>query len=451
MKRAVFALTLSLLASDALAQFDMTPSAAAELQSLLSNKTGNGSLVLSVSPRLVTPDLGAATATSLDVGGGASLRAGPKAGYQETWGGTLLEAHPGDLSTITWRANPSGTRTSGIWEGNSSNFVGISARMSRSDDPPNVTRPTTAPARAGGKTLRFASTEGVTIGDYIGGSPSLASSAKVVAKTATTVDISAAATGDLATGTALSFISPYVVGTPMARGNRNALMLYALASDVAKPVNALMAVAHCQDIGTYCSGANLIALSSSNAPIKLVGAEIDQVFPVGSSAPSVGPGSMGIALNTFNGSNHAGGGNGPAILLGGIDGYWTNGLICSGIISEGSCFGVNVGSAPMASMADSFNGAFRFAAFALGNDDGKNHQRIVFRAASGPNAAIYMDQRNVLQITAKEMRTSGAFDAAVLRAAGTEGSTAIKTVRNAAGTGTCTLEFKSGLYTGGTC
>lgn len=459
MKHVSLALVLSLLGTEAFAQFDSPPTDSAQLRSMTNDKTGTGPLVLSHSPMLVTPMLGAATAISLDVGGGAALKAGIRSGYSETWGGTLLETHPGDLSTITWRANSSGTRTSGIWEGNSNNFMGVSARMSRSDDPPNVTRLTNEGTRAGGKMLHFASTAGVTVGDYISGSPSLPSLATVVSKTATTVEISAAATGNVANGTALSFISPYVVGTPTARGNRNTLMLYAVASDVVKPVNALMAVAHCQNVDTYCSGTNLIALSSSNSPVKLVGAEIDQVFPVGSSAASVGAGSIGIALNTFNGSSHTGQGNGPAIQLGGIDGYWSNGLLCSGVIKSGSCFGVNAGAKPIASMADSFNGTFGFAAYALGNDNGANNQRIVFRGVSGANTALYMDSNDifhvsapkVIDISAREVRIAGALDVGRLSVAGAASVTAVKVMRNAAGTGTCTLEFRSGLYTGGTC
>ena len=50
-----------------------------------------------------------------------------------------------------------------------------------------------------------------------------------------------------------------------------------------------------------------------------------------------------------------------------------------------------------------------------------------------------------------EATFSNVVGASGFKADGAVGLTAVKTVRNAEGTGTCTLEFTKGLYTGGTC
>jgi hypothetical protein len=379
------------------------------------------------------------------------------------------------------------------------------------------------------------------VGDYVNGSPNIPATARVASKTSTTVVMDAPTTGSgVASGVSLSFIGPYAIGTWMAYGNNNVLQLYAKVSDTVKPTNALMAVADCSALNTYCSGANIIALGSTLVSTKLVGMEIDQSFQVGTDASHVGPGSGGLYINTFNGSNHAGAGNGPAVQLGGITGFWSNGFLCDAVIASGSCFGMGGGGNSVASMADSFNGTFGIGAYLLGNDTGSNNQRIVFRATSGANAAIYMDSSNVLNVSAagriiningsltralspneqvasivssnasgysllriENSSSSKAFDYGVdsnggaymrsltniaagtkvlslshnsgvtdvfdvfgngdvtatgtirantgFSANGTAGVSKTVTVRDSAGTGTCTLIFTTGLYTGGTC
>lgn len=340
------------------------------------------------------------TVQSIGVGGAAVWQTGPQSGYQSTWDYNLLETNPGDIADVSWTANSSGIQTSGIWNGNSSNFFGVSQRMDRASDPPNITRSTNALTTSGSAVLNFADTTGVTIGDYVNGSANIPSSATVQSKTSTTVTLTAPTTGNVTSGTALSFVSPYMTGTWVARGNRNALFTYARANGTVKPVNGIMTLGQCDTVNAYCSGANIIALTSITGSTKLVAAELDQVFQPGTTAAAVGAGSAGLVINTFNGSTHNQTGNGPGILLGSVDGYWTDGFICGAIVTNGSCFGVNTGSASMASMADSLNGTFNVGAYLLGNDTGANNQRIVFRATSGANAAIFMDSSNVLNVSA---------------------------------------------------
>lgn len=352
---------------------------------------------------------------SITVGGAGALQTGVQSGFQSMWGFNLLETFPGDLADITWRANSSGIQTNGIWAGNTNNYVGISTRFTRATDPPNVTRATNGATASGNATLHFASTDGVTVGDFVNGSANIPLTARVASKTATTVVMDTPTTGSgVASGVTLDFIGPYAIGTWMAYGNNNVLQLYALASDTVKPTNALMALAQCTEVNTYCSGANIIAFSSTMAQTKQVGMEIDQMFPVGSSIASVSPASGGLYINTFNGSGHSDSGNGPGIQLGGIDGYWSNGFICDFVAAAGSCFGMGSGGHSVASMADSFNGTFGVGAYLLGNDTGSNNQRVVFRAATGANAALYMDSSNVFHVSAAGRTVN--VDATLLRA-----------------------------------
>lgn len=68
-------------------------------------------------------------------------------------------------------------------------------------------------------------------------------------------------------------------------------------------------------------------------------------------------------------------------------------------------------------------------------------------SANGSGAILLNSATQVTNLTADgAVRANSGFSAN-----GAVGITATKTVRNAAGTGTCTLEFTMGLYTGGTC
>lgn len=454
---------------------------------------------------------------------GPPFRAGALTGTSQAWGNQLLESVPGDISDIAWRSNGAGTQTSRIWLGNTRNYFGRSTRATRDLDPPNVTYATNAQTLSGSPVLNFASTTGVSIGDYVNGSTDIPTSAVVQSVGANTVTLDQNVTGTIPSGTSLSFISPGLKGFQAT----DFVMIKNTGS--VKASNAVLTLAWCTRPGTYCSPGNDVALYDGTGAVKLVGREIDIDF--GANGGLSDGNSGGLFINTFNGSGVGGTGNGPAVQTGGVSGYWSVAFECNGVVTAGACLSMGGGNPTINAMLDVTQGTFGSGAILVGNNNGSNGQIIRFNTSGGaPATLLYADSSNIFTInnlagstaivggvstlTADSViglkvrgatnllrvdpqaggmvmqstnaiesafapllidgsmvtiRTNGtttaaAFDAsqnatfsAVVRANtgfsanGTAGVTATKTVRDAAGTGTCTLVFTMGLYTGGTC
>lgn len=317
--------------------------------------------------------------------------------------------------------------------------------------PQNVEYATSALAPPGSRTLSLTSSAGIEVGDYLRGSLSVPAEAVVRSVSKNTVTLSRPTTGSIEKGLRLGFISPG------SKGSQNAAFVMLKNDSSVKASNAIMSLAWCTKADTYCSGGNDIALYDGPGAIKLVGREIDVDFGV-RGGRSNGH-SAGLFINSFNGSGYQGSGNGPAIQIGAVSGYWTVGFECNGIRASGACLSMGGHNAPIDAFVNVTQGKFASGAIILGVDDGANGQLIRFNGPTGEVAATMsindrssLTIRNVVGVTdiigplsATSVSASG------FKAGGVPGITAIKTVRNAAGTGTCTFEFTQGLYTGGTC
>jgi hypothetical protein len=419
------------------------------------------------------PGVGAAQ-TSVILGN-TPITVGTLAGSGQAWANQLLESVPGDISDITWRSSGNGTQTSGIWIGNTRNFLGISTEATRALDPPNVVHATSAPSSAGTAVLHFADTRGVKAGDFVNGSAAIPASATVVSTTATTVTLSASVTGSgVPAGTHLGFIAPGIAGA------QNATFVLIKNTGSVKASNAILSLAWCRVPGTYCSGGNDVAVFDGSGPVKLVGREIDIDF--GRRGRSDGN-SGGLFINVFNGSAIDGAGNGPAVQLGGVNGYWTAGFVCGGVARPGSCFVANT-MATLDSLLNTANvGAYSTGAIVVQNNNGSNGQLIAFRGTGNANSAISMNAANNLvlenfasgNVTIRPggvsslvvSRTSAAFATDVtgtnftasgslrantgFSANGTAGASATISVRKGDGSGACNIVFTLGLFTSTTC
>jgi hypothetical protein len=166
----------------------------------------------------------------------------------------------------------------------------------------------------------------------------------------------------------------------------------------AKDAVGNLTLAHCTVPRTACFGANHIALTTApDGSVKLVGLEIDVMWPEGTRVPDSG-GSGGLMINMFN-TNH--GGN--AIQLGamGPGATWDNGLAISGVSGAGVFVEGGATSAPDALLNSNLVDGLKFgtAAVRIGYDDGVNRQRLLFDGAHGVPATLALDRNDSLNIS----------------------------------------------------
>lgn len=133
---------------------------------------------------------------------------------------------------------------------------------------------------------------------------------------------------------------------------------------------------------TTVFGSNFIARTASGVNnVKLIGEEID-VEPAAGVTPAAG---AGLLINSFQSAIP-----GPAIQIGTLsNGSFSNGVIVNGIASSGTAFGVQTGTAQMASGLNLTQGSFSTAAAILGNNVNAPTLLVRQTSTSSPTANIF--------------------------------------------------------------
>ncbi len=168
---------------------------------------------------------------------------------------------------------------------------------------------------------------------------------------------------------------------------RNALNTLITNNGSIKDACGFQPIVNCAVSDTIGFGINPVAVSNvADSTVKLVGMEIDVILPAATTNNAGG----GLFMNIFNAAN-----GGPAIQLGGISGgFWSNGIMVSGIKADGTAFGVLGGSSSMDSGLNLSLGIFSTAAIELGN----LHNILFQKAMGGAAANIYADASDHLNI-----------------------------------------------------
>lgn len=121
---------------------------------------------------------------------------------------------------------------------------------------------------------------------------------------------------------------------------------------------------------------------------KVVGGEIDVEYISGDNNTSD---SGGLFINVFGGNEITG--VGPAIQIGGVGGFWTNGIVIAQ--SYGAGLAVNSGDANLTSLVDSETaGGFKEAAVIVGSWTNVNNQMVKWKGPSGGATVEYQDGSN---------------------------------------------------------